>query len=106
VPDCGVPDVVFWIFTKTHRHNFLVQIILVIAYFHVVKRCLKTRQNTEPFIIWIGMLIAPFYRCYRAKECWPQCILSGPFSALVAAPADALGEITGNKRKSQPFPNQ
>ena len=53
--------VIFWIFTQNHIvTNFLVQTILVIAYFPVVKRLFETRQNTEPFIIWIGMLIAPF----------------------------------------------
>jgi hypothetical protein len=53
--------VIFWIFTQNHIvTNFLVQTILVIAYFPVVKRLLQTKQNTEPFIIWIGMLIAPF----------------------------------------------
>lgn len=53
--------VIFWIYTQNHIvTNFLVQSILVIAYFPVVKRLLETKQNTEPFIIWIGMLIAPF----------------------------------------------
>ena len=53
--------VIFWIFTQNHIvTNFLVQTILVIAYFPVVKRLLETKQNTEPFIIWVGMLIAPF----------------------------------------------
>lgn len=52
---------IFWLFTQNHLvTNFLVQTILVIAYFPVVKRLLETKQNTEPFIIWIGMLIAPF----------------------------------------------
>ena len=53
--------VIFWIFTQNHIvTNFLVQTILVIAYFPVVKRLFETKQNTEPFIIWVGMLIAPF----------------------------------------------
>lgn len=53
--------VIFWIFTQNHIvTNFLIQTILVIAYFPVVKRLLETKQNSEPFIIWIGMLIAPF----------------------------------------------
>lgn len=60
--------VVFWLFTQNHIiTNFLVQSILVIAYFPVVKRLLETRQNTEPFIIWIGMLIAPFLSLLSSK---------------------------------------
>jgi hypothetical protein len=52
--------VIFWIFTQNHVvTNILIQLILVIAYFPVVKRLLETRENTEPFLIWIGMLIAP-----------------------------------------------
>ena len=60
--------VVFWLFTQNHIiTNFLVQSILVIAYFPVVKRLLETRQNTEPFIIWIGMPIAPFLSLLSSK---------------------------------------
>jgi hypothetical protein len=60
--------VIFWIFTQNHIvTNFLVQTILVIAYFPVVKRLLETKQNTEPFIIWIGMLIAPFLSLLSSK---------------------------------------
>jgi len=52
--------VVFWIFTQNHLvTNFLIQSILVIAYFPVIQRMIKTRENSESFIIWLGMLIAP-----------------------------------------------
>lgn len=60
--------VIFWIFTQNHIvTNFLIQTILVIAYFPVVKRLLETKQNSEPFIIWIGMLIAPFLSLLSSK---------------------------------------
>lgn len=60
--------VVFWIFTQNHLvTNFLVQCILVIAYFPVIKRLLETRKNTEPFLIWIGMLIAPVFSLLSSK---------------------------------------
>lgn len=60
--------VVFWIFTQNHLvTNFLVQSILVIAYFPVIKRLLETRKNTEPFLIWIGMLIAPVFSLLSSK---------------------------------------
>jgi hypothetical protein len=52
--------VVFWIFTQNHKvANLLIQAILVIAYFPVVRRLLRSQENTEPFSVWIGMLVAP-----------------------------------------------
>ncbi len=96
--------VVFWIFTKNHIvTNFLVQSILVIAYFPVVKRLLETRQNTEPFIIWIGMLIAPFLSLLSSKG-----MLATVYSVRAIFCVGLLlllmlwVEITGNKRKTQP----
>jgi hypothetical protein len=60
--------VVFWLFTQNHLvTNFMIQTILVIAYFPVVKRLIETRENTEPFLIWAGMLIAPFLSLLSSK---------------------------------------
>jgi len=60
--------VVFWLFTQNHLvTNFMIQTILVIAYFPVVKRLFETRINTEPFLIWAGMLIAPFLSLLSSK---------------------------------------
>lgn len=60
--------VVFWLFTQNHLvTNFMIQTILVIAYFPVVKRLFETRVNTEPFLIWIGMLIAPVLSLLSSK---------------------------------------
>ena len=60
--------VIFWIFTQNHLvTNFLIQSILVIAYFPVVKRLFETRQNNEPFLIWTGMLIAPVLSLLSSK---------------------------------------
>lgn len=60
--------VVFWIFTQNHLvTNFLIQSILVIAYFPVIQRMLKTRENSESFIIWLGMLIAPAISLLSSK---------------------------------------
>ena len=51
---------VFWLFTKDHLvTNILMQAILIIAYFPVVMRLITLKENTEPFIVWIGMLVAP-----------------------------------------------
>ncbi|WP_167618261.1 hypothetical protein [Maribellus sediminis] len=60
--------VVFWIFTQNHLvTNFLIQSILVIAYFPVIQRMIKTRENSESFIIWLGMLIAPALSLISSK---------------------------------------
>lgn len=60
--------VVFWLFTQNHLvTNFMIQTILVIAYFPVVKRLFETRVNTEPFLIWFGMLIAPVLSLLSSK---------------------------------------
>jgi hypothetical protein len=60
--------VVFWIFTRNHKvTNLLMQAILVIAYFPVVKRLLDSKKNSEPFSVWIGMLIAPSLALISSK---------------------------------------
>ncbi len=60
--------VVFWIFTQNHIvTNILIQTILVIAYFPVVKRLLKTRENSESFLIWTGMMVAPALSLLSSK---------------------------------------
>lgn len=52
--------IIFWLVTQNHLvTNFLIQTILVIGYFPVVKRILETRTNTESFSIWFLMLAAP-----------------------------------------------
>lgn len=58
----------FWFVTKNHvvTHT-LTQGILVIAYFPVVSRLWKTRENTESFTIWIGMLLAPVLSLLSSK---------------------------------------
>jgi hypothetical protein len=60
--------VIFWLFSGNHRvTNLFIQAILVIAYFPVVKRLLESRENTEPFSVWIGMLIAPLVALISSK---------------------------------------
>lgn len=58
----------FWLLTKNHVvTHALTQSILVIAYFPVVSRLWKTRENTESFVIWIGMLLAPALSLLSSK---------------------------------------
>lgn len=58
----------FWFITKNHvvTHAFT-QIILVIAYFPVISRLWKTRENSESFLIWLGMLLAPLLSLLSSK---------------------------------------
>jgi len=60
--------VVFWILTQNHRvTNLLIQLILVIAYFPVVRRMLKASRNTEPFSVWILLMVAPVFSLLSSK---------------------------------------
>ncbi len=58
----------FWFVTKNHvvTHT-MTQAILIIAYFPVVSRLWKTRQNGESFVVWIGMLLAPALSLLSSK---------------------------------------
>lgn len=52
----------FWAFSRQHvAANLLIQLILVIAYFPVVKRLWSATENTESFAVWIGLLLAPVF---------------------------------------------
>ena len=52
--------IIFWITTQNHWiSNIGIQLIMIISYFPVVKRMLKARENTEPFSVWIVMMITP-----------------------------------------------
>lgn len=58
----------FWFFTQNHLvTHALTQGILVIAYFPVISRLWKTRENGESFLIWIGMLLAPVLSLVSSK---------------------------------------
>lgn len=60
--------VLFWFITKNHLvTHAMTQGILVIAYFPVISRLWKTRENGESFIIWIGMLLAPVLSLLSSK---------------------------------------
>ena len=60
--------VLFWLITKNHLlTHALTQGILVIAYFPVVSRLWKTRENGESFLIWSGMLLAPMLSLLSSK---------------------------------------
>lgn len=51
--------VVFWFITENNVvTHLMVQGILVIAYFPVVTRMIRTRENNESYLLWSGMLLA------------------------------------------------
>lgn len=58
----------FWFITKTHvLSHSLIQGILVIAYFPVIRRLWQSKENTEPFSVWILMMIAPVFALLSSK---------------------------------------
>jgi len=60
--------ILFWVISKNHWvTNISVQLILVIAYFPVVRRMLKAKENTEPFSVWIALMLAPIFSLLTSK---------------------------------------
>jgi len=51
-----------WALTRQHAMAHLaIQLILVIAYFPVIKRLWRSSRNTESFTMWIGLMLAPIF---------------------------------------------
>jgi hypothetical protein len=60
--------VIFWLISQNHLvANLGIQLILIIAYFPVIKRMLTTRKNSEPFMVWIALTIAPLISLITSK---------------------------------------
>ncbi len=58
----------FWFITKTHvLSHSLIQGILIIAYFPVIRRLWLSNENTEPFSVWILLMIAPVFALLSSK---------------------------------------
>lgn len=58
----------FWFVTQTHfLSHILIQSVLVIAYFPVIRRLWQSQENTEPFSVWILMMIAPIFALISSK---------------------------------------
>jgi hypothetical protein len=57
-----------WILTRQHviGHS-AIQLILVIAYFPVVKRLWHTPRNTESYVMWVGLMLAPIFSLLSSK---------------------------------------
>jgi len=57
-----------WVFTRQHviAHS-AIQLILVIAYFPVVKRLWRAVRNTESWVMWVGLMLAPILALLSSK---------------------------------------
>ena len=57
-----------WALTRQHVIAHLaIQLILVIAYFPVIKRLWRSDRNTESFTMWIGLMLAPIFSLLSSK---------------------------------------
>ena len=60
--------VAFWLVTRNHVvAHLLIQAIMVVAYFPVASRLWRSDQNTESFVAWIGMMVAPMVALLSSK---------------------------------------
>jgi len=59
---------IYWFFSRNHLiANIAIQLIMVIAYIPVVRRMMTTKKNSEPFIVWIALMIAPLVSLISSK---------------------------------------
>ncbi|MBU0595555.1 hypothetical protein KJ567_02575 [Candidatus Bipolaricaulota bacterium] len=59
---------VLWALTRQHTAaHSAIQLILVIAYFTVVKRLWRSDRNTESFVMWVGLMLAPVFSLLSSK---------------------------------------
>ena len=57
-----------WAISRQHEIAHLaIQLILVIAYFPVIKRLWHSDRNTESFTMWIGLMLAPMFSLLSSK---------------------------------------
>jgi len=57
-----------WALTRQHvAAHLAIQFILVIAYLPVVRRLWKAQRNTESFVMWVGLLLAPVFSLLSSR---------------------------------------
>ncbi|MEE4198349.1 MAG: hypothetical protein V2I54_11950 [Bacteroidales bacterium] len=58
----------FWLITKTHvTTHIMIQGIMVISYLPVIKRLWNSKENTEPYSVWILLMVAPVFSLLSSK---------------------------------------
>jgi len=60
--------ILFWAITQNHLiTNLSIQLIMVVSYFPVIKRLFESKENTEPFSVWILMMLVPVFSLISSK---------------------------------------
>jgi hypothetical protein len=58
----------FWLVTQTHvTTHIMIQGIMVISYFPVIRRLWNSKEITEPFSVWILLMIAPLFSLLSSR---------------------------------------
>ena len=93
----------FWAATRQHAvSHLLIQAILIIGYFPVVRRLLKSSRNTESFAIWIAMFLAPAFGLLSSKG-WLATVYSVRNLFCTAALIALMARVEWKARRaSQP----
>lgn len=61
-------SILFWAITRNHLiTNLSIQLIMVVSYFPVIKRLFESKENTEPFSVWIMMMLVPVFSLLSSK---------------------------------------
>ncbi len=60
--------ILFWAITQNHLiTNLSIQLIMVVSYFPVIRRLFQSKENTEPFSVWIMMMLVPVFSLLSSK---------------------------------------
>ncbi len=60
--------ILFWAITQNHLiTNLSIQLIMVVSYFPVIKRLFESKENTEPFSVWLLMMLVPVFSLLSSK---------------------------------------
>ncbi len=60
--------ILFWAITQNHLiTNLSIQLIMVVSYFPVIKRLFESKENSEPFSVWIMMMLVPVFSLLSSK---------------------------------------
>ncbi|RPH33906.1 MAG: hypothetical protein EHM93_02750 [Bacteroidales bacterium] len=60
--------ILFWAITQNHLiTNLSIQLIMVVSYFPVIRRLFQSKENTEPFSVWILMMLVPLFSLISSK---------------------------------------